>query len=174
MSHLVLDGNSGFKRSENINTKTFENLIPFRAFNEVPSADSLLSLKLIRDAISPFKENTAILNRINRLTLNETIYQLLAMNLLDSKRDLKIRMGGYTYDNVIKLTSIIKSRAEEEWMRSFIDDKIANNQLSNLAIAGSSIDIGAQLNKLAASKKESEIKSSDKSKEALDLLEEDE
>ncbi len=134
---LLLDSKTNFKGSgDTVTNKQLENLIPFRALNEVPSADSLLSLKLIRDSIRDHDENDEALRMISKLQANETVYQVLAMKLLQSKDDLRKRMGGYTYDNVIKLTRIIKIRAHDQWIKQFIDRNIAIAGIADPRVTG--------------------------------------
>jgi hypothetical protein len=101
-------------------------LNPHRAVAERPATDALMEMKMLKElgAVDTKMLGPDAEGYMNILMKNELQYVRLAIQLLMKSNRIADALGGRTYGNVAKLTSIIKQRADQRWVERFFDDSI--------------------------------------------------
>ena len=95
-----------------VNDSTIHSLNPSRNINLDPDLTSLRSLKLLK----PYVQNDT---DVKILMTNEAVYHKLAVKSLGDNEEVRKFLGGYTFNNVMKLTTILKRRHQEVFVHSY-------------------------------------------------------
>lgn len=106
-------------------------LNPLKAIQERPSSDALLELKMLVELAGGSDEGlVALLGQdnsgvyITNLLKNELKFVGMALKLLHTNTRVRETLGGATYENLAKLTSILKRRSDRAFVDRFLNDTV--------------------------------------------------
>ena len=105
------------RSSSDVTDSLIHTMNPARNINLDPDMSSIRSLKLLR----PFIDDE---NNVQILMKNEAVYHKMAVKSLSTNDEVRKFMGGYTFNNVMKLTAILKQRHHKIYVEKYFGDGI--------------------------------------------------
>lgn len=108
----------------------FAALNPYKSLNERPNADALLEMKMLIELGKGTKDGiekllgTGAAASMSSMLKNELKFVAKAMEILHTNQRIRDALGGETYENLAKLTAIIKRRSDRAFVEQYLDSVV--------------------------------------------------